>query len=138
MKPPAVLFVCARNAVRSPMAEALWRLRFGEHAPVCSAGVRPAAYPDGFMIEVMREKGVDLEAFECRDMEATADNPVELVVCLADEAAQDAEAFADRRGARFERWPAPDPALGQDRDRARQLAAYRATREAIEARIRAL
>ncbi len=131
---PAVVFVCARNAVRSPMAETFWRRRFGADAPAGSCGVEPAAWPDGFMINVMGELELDLSAFECRDMEATADAPVELVVCLAHEADAAASAFAERRGAAYEFWPIADPSRVEGQHE-RRLDAYRAARDAIARRV---
>jgi len=131
---PAVVFVCARNAVRSPMAEGLWRLRVGADAPAVSCGIAPAAWPDGFMISVMAEKGVDLSAFECRDLAEAADDPVELVVCLAEEAGPDAAAFAERRDADYALWPVADPTTAPGGREAR-LEAYRAARDAIDAHI---
>jgi arsenate reductase (thioredoxin) len=131
---PAVVFVCARNAVRSPMAETFWRRRFGPDAPASSCGVEPAPWPDGFMIHVMGELELDLSAFECRDMEATADTPVELVVCLAAEADAAACAFAERRGAAYEFWPIGDPARVEGQ-REQRLDAYRSARDAIAARV---
>lgn len=134
MSAPAVVFVCARNAVRSPMAETFWRRRFGPDAPASSCGVEPAPWPDGFMINVMGELELDLSGFECRDMEATADTPVELVVCLAEEAGAAASAFAERRGAAYEFWPIGDPARVEGQHE-RRLDAYRSARDAIAARV---
>lgn len=134
MSAPAVVFVCARNAVRSPMAETFWRRRFGPDAPASSCGVEPAPWPDGFMINVMGELEIDLSGFECRDMEATADTPVELVVCLAEEAGAAASAFAERRGAAYEFWPIGDPARVEGQHE-RRLDAYRSARDAIAARV---
>ena len=94
MAVPSVVFVCGRNAVRSPMAEGFWKARFGSDCLARSCGVEPAAWPDGFMINVMGESGVDLSNFECRDLADTADDPVELVVCLAQDADPAASAFA--------------------------------------------
>jgi protein-tyrosine-phosphatase len=54
----SVLFVCAYNAVRSPMAEALARHYFGKSTYVQSAGVRKGD-PDGFMMAALDEIGVD-------------------------------------------------------------------------------
>ncbi|KAA5805483.1 low molecular weight phosphatase family protein [Alkalicaulis satelles] len=116
------------------MAERLWRRRFGPRALVMSCGVEPAPWPDGFMIAVMDELGEDLSTFECRDMESTADAPVELVVCLAPEAAEAASAFAERRGAAYEFWPVADPARVEGVRQAR-LDAYRATRDLIAERV---
>jgi len=134
-EPPAVVFVCARNAVRSPMAEALWRLRFGAESRATSCGVAPASLPDGHMITVMGEKGVDLSGYECRDIADIADAPADLVVCLAQDVADEARAFADKRGAAYALWALEDPAYYAARDRFMALAAFRAARDAIESRI---
>jgi protein-tyrosine-phosphatase len=116
------------------MAEGLWRLRFGAQAPAVSCGVAPAAWPDGFMISVIEEKGADMSAFECRDLAQAADDPVELVVCLAEEVSDEAAGFAERRDADYELWPVKDPTTVSG-GRESRLEAYRAARDAIEARI---
>lgn len=136
MSAPAVVFVCGRNSVRSPMAEALWRKTFDPSASAVSCGVDPAAYPDGFMIAVMEEVGEDLSDFECREIEAAADDPVELVVGLAAEADAAASAFAERRDADYLFWPIDDPTTTRG-DRTVKLEAYRAVREAIASQIAA-
>lgn len=133
MAPPSVIFICARNAVRSPMAEALWRKRFGAKARAVSCGVAPASLPDGHMIAVMAEKGLDLTNYECRDMDDVAGEPADLVVCLSDDVDAEAQKFAEVRGAAYALWPIAEPAAG--RDRFLTLAAYRAARDAIDARI---
>ena len=135
-QPPAVIFVCGRNAVRSPMAEALWRARFGREADAASCGAAPASLPDGFMIAVMEEKGADLSEYECRSMTDVAEQPADLVVCLSAEVDGAARRFADERGAGYALWPIEDPTLAAG-DRFVRLAAYRAARDAIEARIMA-
>ena len=131
---PAVVFVCGRNSVRSPMAEALWKKTYGEATPSSSFGVHPAGYPDGFMVNVMNEIGVDLSRFDCRTADDVADEPCDLVVCLAAEAEPAAREFADSRGARYERWQVSDPAM-QDGHHGERLEAFRISRDAIAARI---
>jgi len=54
----SVLFVCAHNAVRSPMAEALARHYFGKSIYCQSAGVRPGER-DPFMVAALDEIGID-------------------------------------------------------------------------------
>lgn len=134
MTAPSVVFVCGRNAVRSPMAEAFWKARFGADAHARSCGVEPAAWPDGFMIAVMAELEIDLSEFECRDLAETADDPVQLVICLAEDADPAASAFADARGADYVLWPVPDPAVAEG-SREVRLEAYRQARDDISARI---
>ena len=133
MAPPPVIFVCARNAVRSPMAEALWRARFGSRASAVSCGVAPASLPDGHMITVMAEKGLDLSDYECRDMDDVAGEPAKLVVCLSEDVDEEARAFAKARKAAYALWPVDEPSSA--RDRFLTLERYRAARDAIEGRI---
>jgi hypothetical protein len=60
--PQAVLFACSHNMIRSPMAAALLRLRWGKTIWVDSCGVRLSARTaDPFAIEVMDELGADLK-----------------------------------------------------------------------------
>src|SRR6266852_9279834 len=58
-RPQAVLFVCGLNAVRSPMAAALFKHLFGHLAYVGSAGVRKGEL-DPFAVAVMEEIGLDI------------------------------------------------------------------------------
>jgi protein-tyrosine-phosphatase len=136
MSGPHVVFVCGRNSVRSPMAEALWRARFGAGALVQSCGIEPASVADGFMIAVMREDGADLGAFEPQGLEAISAGPDTLVICLAPEAHGASEALASASGARIEHWHLADPAAIEGSREAR-LDAYRAIRDALKARISA-
>lgn len=129
-----VVFVCGRNSVRSPMAEALWRARFGAGAVAVSCGVEPAELADGFMIAVMREEGADLSGFEPQGLDAVPDMPGALIVCLAAEAHEAAQALAARCAARVEDWHLPDP-VAVEGSREARLEAYRAVRETLKARI---
>ncbi len=131
---PSVVFVCGRNAVRSPMGEALWRKRFGAQAQAVSCGVEPAAFPDGYMIAVMAETGADLSRFECRDLNDVSPGPGSLVVCLAEEACDEARRLAERTGARAEDWVLPDPTEAPG-GRDAKLDAYRAVRDRLAERI---
>ena len=133
MSAPDTVFVCTRNAVRSPMAEALWNMRMGGGAVSC--GVAPAGFPDGFMIAVMDELGHDLSDFECRGLDAIEDAPLQ-VICLSDGADAAASIFAAQWGADYQLWAFPDPGLEQG-SRQMRLAAYRDVRDGIEARIKA-
>ena len=64
MEPPAarkvqsVLFMCAHNAVRSPMAEAMAKHFFGKSVFVQSAGARRGEV-DAFALAVLDEIGID-------------------------------------------------------------------------------
>ncbi|MGP1274689.1 MAG: arsenate-mycothiol transferase ArsC [Caulobacterales bacterium] len=134
MSTPAVVFVCGRNSVRSPMAEALWRARFGTDASVRSCGIEPASVADGFMIAVMREAGADLSDFEPCGLDGIVPGPGTRIICLAPEADSAASELAASHGARVEHWHFADPAEIEGGREAR-LDAYRAIRDALKARI---
>lgn len=55
-----VLFVCAHNAGRSQMSEALFRRTAGERHPAASAGTTPAEHVHPEVVDAMRELGIDL------------------------------------------------------------------------------
>lgn len=134
MSAPSVLFVCGRNAIRSPMGEALWRQQFGETARARSCGVIPAAFVDPFMVSVMLEVEQDLEDFNPIALAGVGEPPADIVISLSTAADRTARQYADDTGAEFRAWPIPDPSeTGGNRDQ--RLAAYRETRDAIATRI---
>ncbi len=59
MNPKSILFVCVENAGRSQMAEA-FAAKLGLNAS--SAGTTPAFKVNPIVMEVMREKGIDLSS----------------------------------------------------------------------------
>ena len=58
-RPQAVLFACSQNAVRSPMAAAMFAQLFGRSIYVGSAGARKGEL-DPFAVAVMDEIGIDM------------------------------------------------------------------------------
>jgi len=130
---PDTVFVCTRNAVRSPMAEAFWNKRMGGGATSC--GIAPASLPDGFMISVMGELGHDLTEFECQSLDDLEIAPLQ-VICLSEGADAAASIAAAQWGADYHLWSFPDPWMQQG-SREMRLAAYREVRDAIETRIKA-
>src|SRR5690606_33197375 len=70
--PHAVLFACAQNAVRSPMAAAMFRRLFGQMSYSRSAGARKGE-ADPFAVAVMDEIGIDLSKHRPRTFEELED-----------------------------------------------------------------
>jgi protein-tyrosine-phosphatase len=134
--PLDVLFVCGRNAIRSPMAETLWARSRPEAGRVASCGLNPAASPDPFMIAVMSELGEDLAEFEPSSLEDMAGAGFDLVISLSQGIDEIAGEYAAGRKARFLAWPTPDPSYA-DGSREQILDAYRECREALRERISA-
>ena len=69
MKKKRIVFVCVENARRSQMAEG-FADAFGQgRVEVYSAGSRPSSQIDPLVIEVMKEKGIDLSEQATKGLE---------------------------------------------------------------------
>jgi protein-tyrosine-phosphatase len=132
--PGAVLFACSRNAVRSPMAEALLKFLAGRRVYVVSAGVR-AGEPDPFAAAVMEELGIDLAAHRPRSLDELDDISFDLIVSLSPEAHHKALQLAEGYAIDVEYWPTPDPTLAHG-SREQILDAYRGVRDGLFRRIK--
>jgi protein-tyrosine-phosphatase len=137
VRPQAVLFACARNTVRSPMAAALYRYLFGRGTYVASAGARKGE-PDGFAVEAMDEIGLDISKHKAMTFEELEDWEglnFDLIVTLSPEAHHKALELTRTIAAEVEYWPTPDPTDGEGSPEQR-LDAYRAVRDMLLARIK--
>ena len=75
-----VLFVCLHNAGRSQMSEALFSDAVGERHEAESAGTRPAERVHPEVVEVMREKGIDLGGRRPQQLDDSATERADVVV----------------------------------------------------------
>ena len=135
--PQAVLFACASNVVRSPMAAALFRHLFGRACYVGSAGARKGE-PDGFAVEVMDEIGLDIskhKSMTFEDLEDWEGLNFDLIITLAPEAHHKALELTRTLAVEVEYWPTPDPSAFEG-SRAQRLDAYREARDLLMARIK--
>ncbi len=127
-----VLFLCTHNSSRSQMAEALLRARGGGRYAVFSAGTHPRqVHP--LAIRAMGELGIDISeaaGYRAKSVQkfAGAEPPMDLVVTVCDDAAEECPFFPGAR--RQEHWGFPDPsaATGTEEER---LAVFRQVRDAI-------
>src|SRR6266571_4107138 len=127
LKPHAVLFACGLNAIRSPMAAALFRHFFGRSAYVGSAGVRKGEL-DPFAVAVMDEIGLDIGKHRPMTFEELEDLEglnFDLIVTMSPEAHHRALELTRTIAADVEYWPTPDPTDAQG-NREQRLDAYRA------------
>ena len=115
-----VLFVCIGNQGRSQMAQAFAESRGGSAR---SAGSRPghAVHPE--VVEVMREKGVDLSGRTPRGIDPADVEWADVVVTMGC-----GDACPVLPGKRYVDWDLPDPA-GRPLDEVREL------RDEIERRV---
>ena len=136
-KVQSVLFVCAMNSVRSPMAEALARHYFGKSVYTQSAGVRQGER-DPFAVAVLDEIGIDGSKHKSRtlaDLEEWEGLNFDLIVTLSPEAHHAALELTRTIAADVEYWPTADPTINQG-SREQVLDAYRDVRDGLSYRVR--
>ncbi|CAM5189064.1 Protein-tyrosine-phosphatase OS=Bosea thiooxidans OX=53254 GN=SAMN05660750_01964 PE=4 SV=1 [Bosea thiooxidans] len=136
-KVQSVLFMCAMNAVRSPMAEALAKHFFGKSIYVQSAGARKGE-PDGFALAVLDEIGIDLSRHRPKSIEELEEWEglnFDLIISLSPEAHHKALELTRTHAAEVEYWPTVDPTLFQG-SREQKLDAYREVRDGLMRRIK--
>jgi protein-tyrosine-phosphatase len=137
-RPPlAVLFACGLNAVRSPIAAALFGQIFGRAVYVGSAGVRKGEL-DPFAVAVMAEIGLDISRHKpvtFEELDEWEGLNFDLIVTLAPEAHHKALEIVSGFAVDVEYWPTQDPSLASG-NREQILAAYRAVRDGLFAKIK--
>ena len=136
--PQAVLFACGLNAVRSPMAAALFKQFAGNAVYVGSAGVRKGEL-DPFAVAVMEEAGQDIAKHRPTTFEELEDWEglnFDLIITLSPEAHHKAIELTRKVAADVEYWPTVDPTDAEG-SREQRLDAYRAVRDQLLARIQA-
>lgn len=135
-RPHSVLFTCAFNAVRSPMAEAIAKHQFGRSLYVQSAGVKTTDL-DPFAVAVLAEIGIDLSRHVPRTLDDLDDWEglnFDLIVTLSPEAHHRALDLTRSLAAEVEYWPTVDPTAVQG-SREHILDAYRQVRDGLMERI---
>ena len=132
--PSAVLFACTANAVRSPMAAALFRDAHGSRAYVESVGVR-AGETDPFVAVVLDECGIGgFDAHQPKTFDDLQDDNFEIIVALSPEAFARAQEITRTMHCEVVFWPTEDPAEIEG-NRETRLDAYRRVRDDLRARI---
>jgi protein-tyrosine-phosphatase len=135
-RPQSVLFACGLNSIRSPMAEALFRQRFGKSTYVGSAGVR-SGESDPFAVAAMEEIGLDISKHRPHTFEELDEWEglnFDLIVTLSPEAHHRALDLTRTLAADVEYWPTPDPS-DTPGNREQVLDAYRQVRDQLERKI---
>lgn len=133
-----IVFVCTKNAVRSPMAKAIAQhlLDRGEIGGVTvdSAGIDPGDV-DGFAIAAMAEHQLDIQHHEAKDLQDFADTDFDLLITLSTSATTFAQQHYNTLDGRMEAWDVGDPSLIEG-NRDQQLAAYRDVHALLTKKIR--
>lgn len=137
-KVQSVLFICAYNAVRSPMAEAMAKHFFGKSVYVQSAGVRRGEF-DAFTLAALDEIGIDAHRHKPKsieDLEEWEGLNFDLIISLSPEAHHKALDLTRTVAAEVEYWPTVDPTAVQG-SRDQVMDAYREVRDGLMRRIKA-
>src|ERR1700760_1034258 len=135
--PQAVLFACAMNSVRSPMAESLLQRMFPHGLYVKSAGAKKGEL-DPFAVAVMAELGQDISGHKPQTFEELEDWEglnFDLIITLSPEAHHKALELTHTVPADVEYWPPPDPTTVEG-SREQKLEAYREVCDGLLMRIR--
>ncbi|MBI1209349.1 MAG: low molecular weight phosphatase family protein [Azospirillum sp.] len=129
----SVLFACTYNAIRSPMAEGLFRHFHGKRIYVDSVGVREAE-TDPFAVAVMEELGIDISRHRPKTFDQLEDSSFDLVVSLSPEAQHRAIEMVRTMACDVEYWRTFDPTVLEG-SRDVMLGAYRQVRDGLMQRI---
>jgi len=129
-----ILFLCTGNSCRSQIAEGWGRHTGGDAVSVQSAGIE-AHGKNPRAIEVMREVGVDISGQESTIVDDHMLQRADVVVTVCGHADEQCPALPP--GITRIHWPLADPAkaTGSNEEIMRE---FRATRDDIERRVRAL
>ena len=131
--PKSLLFVCGKNAIRSPMAELLARKALPPNIYVASAGVMRGER-DPFVDAVLQEEGLSLDNRQPRGLEELADGYFDLIVTLTPLAHHTVLERMRGFSVDVEYWPTPDPTLVTG-SRDQIIAAYRDVRDRLKQQI---
>src|SRR3954452_10429772 len=135
--PQSVLFACAMNSVRSPMAESLLRHMFPQGLYVKSAGARKGEL-DPFAVAVMAELDQDISGHKPVTFEELEDWEglnFDLIITLSPEAHHRALELTRAHAVDVEYWPTQDT-TGTEGNREQKLQAYREVCDTLSMRIR--
>ncbi len=132
-QPSAVLFCCTFNAIRSPMAEGIFRRLHAARIFVDSVGVKTDE-SDPFAVAVMDEIGIDMSRHRPKTFDDLEDGSFDVIVSLSPEAQHKAVELTRTNHCEVEFWPTFDPTLVEG-SRETRLEAYRQVRDELMRRI---
>jgi protein-tyrosine-phosphatase len=132
--PGSVLFCCTLNALRSPMAEGIFKMLHNRRVFVDSVGVR-AGELDPFAVAVMDEIGIDISRHRCKSFDNLEDTSFDLIISLSPEAHHRALEMTRTMACDVELWNTFDPSIVEG-NRDVRLDAYREVRDTLVRRIR--
>jgi protein-tyrosine-phosphatase len=132
--PGSVLFCCTLNALRSPMAEGIFKRLHNRRVFVDSVGVRTGDL-DPFAVAVMDEIGIDISRHRCKTFDNLEDTSFDLIISLSPEAHHSALEMTRTMACEVEFLNTFDPSIVEG-SRETRLDAYREVRDTLMRRIR--
>ncbi|MCZ6577211.1 MAG: arsenate reductase (thioredoxin) [Acidiferrobacterales bacterium] len=129
-----ILFLCTGNSCRSQMAEGWARALAGPQIEALSAGIEAHGKNRG-AIAVMKEAGIDISKQESTQLMPEMLDWADYVVTVCGHADEHCPVVPP--GTRKQHWPLDDPAKARGSED-EIMAVFRATRDEIERRVRAL
>jgi protein-tyrosine-phosphatase len=102
---PDILFLCVHNAGRSQMAAAFARELGGERVVVHSAGSAPGEHLNPAVVDVMKEKGIDISNEAPRKLTSDMGLDADVIITMGC-----GDACPVYPGKRYLDWDLPDPA----------------------------
>ena len=134
MQKPRVLFLCTGNSARSQMAEALLRSYAGDRFEVHSAGLEPKGFILPEVLEVMKERGLDMAGQTSKGVKEYLGKTVFAhTITVCGDAEENCPAIFLNMG-KHEHWPFDDPAKFEGSDSER-LDFTRSVRDQIASRV---
>lgn len=128
-----VLFLCTGNSARSQMAEGLVNHLIGEGRwEAHSAGTVPTGAVNPLAIEAMQELGIDISAQRSKSTDEFRDLPLDLVVTVCDDAAENCPVWLGQ--GRVVHAGFPDPAAAEG-TQAERLQVFRDVRDGLRQQI---
>jgi len=121
-----ILFVCVENARRSQMAEGFTEAFGKGKIEVYSAGSHPSSSIDPMVIEVMKEKGIDLSGKRPKSLDDLPPDEMDYLVTMGCE-----ETCPAVLAKKIIKWEIPDP-KGKPIDEVRRI------RDMLEAKVKML
>lgn len=120
-----IVFICVENARRSQMAEGFAEALGREDVEVYSAGSNPSSQIDPSVIEVMKEKGIDLGTKRPKGLNDLPPTEMDYLVTMGCE-----ESCPAIPAKRIIEWEIPDP-------KGKPIELYREIRDTIEHKVKA-
>ena len=121
-----IVFVCVENARRSQMAQGFAEILGKERLEVYSAGSRPSSVIDPLVIQVMKEKGIDLSTKRPKGLNDLPPIAMDYLITMGCE--ETCPAVSTKKTVD---WEIPDP-------KGKSIEVFREIRDLIEDRVRSL